>query len=144
MDGRKHPIHPPLPRFTALWDHITRKARRVPADPVTISEEDLWRLVLHLGAPDPDGLFRDLAGGRQVIADAFFNILDSINLSDEDFIAQCYRKFLNRVPDQSGFDAYRSALSAGSISRLDLVSAFLSSEEFQTQIWAFDKGIEES
>jgi hypothetical protein len=140
----KVPASPPLPRFIALWGHVTRKARRIPADPVTISEEDLWRLVLRLGVPDPHGLFRDLIGGRQLIAGAFFSILDSNDLSDENFIARCYRKFLNRAPDQSGFEGYRNALSAGSISRLDLVSAFLSSEEFQTQIWSFNQGIEES
>jgi radical SAM protein with 4Fe4S-binding SPASM domain len=122
---------PSIPHFTALWSQFARWARRIPADPVALSHEDLWWLVLRLGSPDPRSLFRDVARGQHCIADICFKILGSNDISDDNFVTRCYETFLDRPPETAGFEGYRSALSTGTISRLDLVSVFLSSPEFR-------------
>lgn len=58
-------------------------------------------------------------------------------LSDENFVKYCYIRLLNREPDEEGFEHYTSLLDERS--RIEVVSKFIDSEEFEENNICADK-----
>ena len=63
---------------------------------------------------------------------AFFHSPEflSRNTSNKQFLTICYRTFLNRDPDLTGFNAFLTALQAGQLTRDNLLDLFIDSQEF--------------
>jgi cyclopropane fatty-acyl-phospholipid synthase-like methyltransferase len=53
----------------------------------------------------------------------------SASLSDNEFVTECYRRFLHRAPDKPGRDASLQAL-AGGLRRIDFVESIVASPEY--------------
>ena len=62
----------------------------------------------------------------------FFHSSEFMNrhMDDDDFLRICYQVFMDRDPDPSGFDAFRSDLRTGLLTRDNILDIFMDSQEF--------------
>lgn len=98
--------------------------------------ERLYTLVLGR-ASDATGIdewTQVLLSGKESGAKVAQGFVDSVefkerNLSDRDYLTVLYRTFLNREPDESGFEAWEKVLNTG-FSRLYVCRGFAESDEF--------------
>ncbi|MBO4636050.1 MAG: DUF4214 domain-containing protein [Clostridiales bacterium] len=87
--------------------------------------------------PDQEGLMawaRQLANHRDSGSGAargffFSSEISGQNLSNEEYLTRLYRTFMNREPDEAGFNAWLSQLNDG-VSREEIFSGFVGSQEF--------------
>ena len=59
----------------------------------------------------------------------FSSEISGQNLSNEEYLTRLYRTFMNREPDEAGFNAWLSQLNDG-VSREEIFSGFVGSQEF--------------
>lgn len=100
----------------------------------------LYQQVLNR-APDPAGLqghLTDIQTFGSVVPTvlAFFHSQEFLdrNTSNTQFVTICYRTFLNRDPDPTGFNAFLGDLLSGLRTRDNLLDIFIDSAEFRTQV----------
>jgi hypothetical protein len=106
--------------------------------PATDFVTRLYQQVLNR-APDPAGLqghLTDIQTFGSVVPTvlAFFHSPEFLgrNTSNTDFLTICYHTFLNREPDQAGFNAFLTDLQSGLRTRDNLLGIFIDSAEFRT------------
>ena len=105
-------------------------------DPLTSFIYRLYSLCLER-QPDASGLkyYHDaLSSGSMSAADCvrgFFTSpeMESLGLSDEEYITRCYRVMMDREPDDGGLSYWKDFLENGT-SRLYVVKGFVDSKEF--------------
>lgn len=90
--------------------------------------------------------FRELRDGDGEIRDDVSNILGHYfsqspeyqslfpaGTSNDQFLTDLYTNQFNRAPDQAGFNFWLNLLKSGEINRNDVISHFVTSEEYETQ-----------
>ena len=67
-----------------------------------------------------------------VAFDGFYHSeeLKNQNISNDEYITRCYRTFMNREPEENGFNYWKRLLDSGEKTRDDLVRDFANSQEF--------------
>jgi hypothetical protein len=100
------------------------------------------RLYLQVLGREPDsvglqGHLTDIQSFGSVVPTvlAFFHSLEflSRNTTNEQFLTILYRTFLDREPDQAGFNAFLTALQTIQLTRDNLLDIFIDSQEFASQ-----------
>ena len=52
--------------------------------------------------------------------------------TNDDFLHQVYKSLLNRAPDEIGYKHWINELNSKTITRIELIKKFVSSDEFQS------------
>ena len=86
-----------------------------------------WEQLVHGGSLTISQVAQDM------LASPEYEQATGVGQSNQQYVTGLYQTALGRAPDQSGFQTYVQGLDTGTFSRADVVSGFLSSNEFQNE-----------